>query len=893
MNIHNLDTIFKPKRIALIGINRNPKSVGGAVLSNIINSGFRGVVYPINTDSEAVLGIQCYQDLDSLPKKPKMAIICSPAVQVPEIVRQCGEYGINGIVILSAGFREAGNEGKLIEQQALQTIKQYKQMRVMGPNCLGIISPYFNLNASFASTMPKKGHIAFISQSGALCTSVLDWASEENIGFSYFVSIGNSMDIDFGDLIDYFGEDDKTDSIILYVESIKRVRKFMTASRAFARNKPIIAYKAGRFPESALAAASHTGAMTTEDDIYEAAFQRAGIMRVNDISEIFDCAELIGRHKTPRDSRLAIITNAGGPGVMATDALIARNGVLAQLSESTLDSLSENLPSCWSKGNPVDVLGDAKTNRIKKATQIVLDDSGVDAVLVILTPQSMTNPTGVAKAISSLAQNTRKPILATWLGGQSMREGIRILTQEGIPTFKTPEEAVRAFMVLVSYARNQEKLCETPRDTSVIFPIKRQEIRRRFFEMIPPNDSILTEDISKQLLHMYGIPVSESIPTRSVREAIITAEKIGFPVVMKVKTRDITHKSDVGGVILNVTGEQAVRIAYHQIIESVKAKAPDAYLDGVTVQKMYQSQAGVELILGLRQDPVFGSVLLVGAGGTNAELFNDRVIEFPPLNERLAYRMLESLRVWSLLQGYRGKPKLNIDKLIEAIMRLSYLITDFPDIVELDINPLLVTPENVSALDARVMINRNLQKDSEKPYSHLALRPYPEELVKRIKLSDGTSVTLRPIKPEDEPMWFDMLGNCSPESIYMRFRYAFHWATHDVASRFCFIDYDRELAIVAELNESNYRQLVGVGRLIADPDLTTAEYAILICDEWQNKGLGGILTDYCTEIAITWGVKEIVAQTTSDNNRMIELFKGREFETVSSDSVVDVRKKLN
>ncbi len=895
MNVHNLDNIFKPKRIALIGVSKNPNSVSGKVLTNLVGSGFRGVVYPINPNSEAVLGIACYPDLNSLPHTPELAVICTAAAEVPEWVKNAGEVGIRGIIIMSAGFKEVGEEGKKLEEQIKREKEKFVGMRIIGPNCLGIIVPKLKLNVSFAPDLPKKGNIAFISQSGALCTSVLDWAMEEKIGFSNFVSIGNTVDIDFGHLIDYFGEDEDTKSILLYIESIADARKFITASRAFARTKPIIAYKAGRFPESAAVAASHTGALAAEDDVYNAAFQRIGLARVLEIGEIFDCAELIGRNKIPKGSKLGIVTNAGGPGVMATDALIAENGVLAKLSDKTMQQLNLKLPPMWSHGNPVDVLGDARSKRLAKAVKIVLEDKNVDAVLVILTPQAMTNPTSAAKAIGELQEKSRKPILTSWLGGYHMNEGIRILNQCGIPSYKTPEQAVRAFMTLVAYAKNLEMLYETPKDIPVDFTLDRKRIRDEFNEIIAQNIQILSESASKKILAAYGIPVSQPQKAVNVEEAVKISKNIGFPVVFKILSPQITHKSDSGGVELNIQNEKQAHISFKKITQRVAENEPNAQIQGVTVQPMIKMKDPVELILGIKKDAVFGTVILVGAGGVTAELFADRTIGFPPLNERLARRMLEELKIWPLLKGYRGKSAIDLDKLIEIIIRLSYLAADYPEIAELDINPLLVSSENAIALDARIVIDKSVKNQEIEKFSHLALKPYPEEYVKKVKLPDETPVLLRPIKPEDEPLWLEMLGSCSQDSIYSRFRYFFHWESHEVATRYCYIDYNREIAIVAEVVEAGKRKLVGVGRLIADPDYETVEYAILIIDAWQNRELGNLITDYCMEISQKWGVKKIVAQTTSDNHRMIAVFQKRDFEIKfdKHDSIVEVEKIIN
>jgi acetyltransferase len=866
--------------------------VGGRILSNLVTGGFKGVVYPVNPTLEAVMGIQCYPNMQALPNQPDLAIICSDPLEVPNLLQQSGEAGIMGIIVVSAGFKEAGEAGKELEHKVEAILKSFPGMRVMGPNCLGYISPANKLNVSFGNGMPKKGNIAFVSQSGALTTSILDWAIEQKIGFSYLVSIGNTLDVGFGDLIDYLGEDEDTKCIILYIESISDARQFMTASRAFARSKPIIAYKAGRFPESAEVAASHTGALAAADNVYDAAFQRAGIIRIYDIGRIFDVAELIGRKKVPEGPRLAIVTNAGGPGVMATDALISLNGELAKLTEPTMEQLNLNLPAFWSHGNPVDVLGDARPKRYAKAVSFVLEDPNVDAVLVILTPQAMTNPSGTANEISKLAENARKPILAAWLGGGSMREGEGILSEAGIPAYNTPEQAIGAFMTLVEYGKNLKALYETPKDIPVEFSIDRKEFRQKFDEILKQGNATLSEAKSKYLLEAYGIPTTLPHAAGSADEAVEHADKMGYPVVLKILSPQITHKTDVGGVVLNLKTAESVRLAYDVIVSKAAEMRPDADIQGVTVQPMVNQENSVELILGIKQDPVFGAVLMIGTGGIYAELFRDRTLELPPLNEKLARRMLEKLKIYPLLQGYRGKPPINIDKLLEVLIRLSYLAADYPEITELDINPLLATPTGVIALDGRVVVATD--RPETEPYAHLALRPYPEEYIKQITLSDGTTVTLRPIKPEDENLWLEMLGSCSKETIYERFRYFFFWNSHEVAIRYCFIDYSREIAIVAEIVKDDRKQLIGVGRILADPDHEMVEYAVLVPEAWQNKKLGSQLTDFCLDISAGWKLKKVVAQTTTHNHRMINVFKrhGFSIHTDMQSELVDAEKVL-
>ena len=892
MNVHGLDKLLNPKRIAIAGVTINPNSVGGKVLSNLVGGTFNGAVYPVNPVSEAIMGVPCYPDLASVPRTPDLVIVCTAADKVPGIIGECGELGVKGVIVMSAGFEESGPEGVELSVSLYERKRKYPDMRVLGPNCLGIIVPGINLNASFANGIPAKGNLAFISQSGALCTSVLDWARDEKIGFSYFVSIGNSLDVDFADLIDYFGEDEKTKSIILYIESISNARKFMTAARAFARTKPIIVYKAGRFPQSAAVAASHTGAMASEDAVYDAAFRRAGMARVLNIGEIFDCVELIGRNKLPQGPRLGIVTNAGGPGVMAVDTLIEQNGKLAVLSEDSMASLHNCLPPFWSAGNPVDILGDANAKRYETTARIVLDDSGVDALLVILTPQAMTRPDKVARKIGKLTENTRKPVLAAWLGGESVSEGMTILVESGVATYNNPEQAVRAFMTLVNYADNLEDLYETPRDIMVQFSKNKAAMRADFLSMIPPAKGMLSELKAKELLNLYGISVTRPEIALSVDEAAAIVDRIEYPVVLKVHSPDITHKTEVGGIVLNIECQNALQEAWKSITESVSLHAPGAEISGISVQRMIPPNDGVELILGARKDPVFGTVIMVGKGGVATEIWGDTALGFPPLNEHLATRMLQSLKIFPLLSGFRGRDTVNIDMLIDVMMRFSYLVCDNPEVEEIDINPLLCTSRKIIALDARASVNPAIVL--KRPYDHLALRPYPSDYVTNRILEDETEILLRPIKPEDEPMWMEMLGSCSKESIYSRFGFFYNWSNHDAAVRYCYIDYDREIAIVAETSEGEKRSIHAIGRLVADPDLESVEYAILVDDQWQNRGLGGIVTEYCEKIAKEWGVKRIVAQTTVDNKRMLHLFetRGYRMDHETGETAVNVRKEL-
>ncbi len=875
MSIRHLDSIFKPKRVAVVGASDSPQGVGYAVLRNMIGAGFDGVVYPVNAKRESVQGIAAYASVMDLPNTPDLALVCTPAPTVLGVVKQCAKAGIKGVVIISAGFRETGPAGLAVEQEILHVARQH-DMRVVGPNCLGVITPRLGLNASFTVGMPGDGNIAFISQSGALGTSVLDWAQKKGIGLSHFVSVGNMMDTGFPDLIDYFGQDPRTKSLILYIESIVDARRFVSAARAFTRTMPIIAYKAGRFAQSAAAAASHTGALMGADDVHDAAFRRAGIERVFEIDDLFDCAELLGRQKPPSHGRLAILTNAGGPGVMATDALLARDGELAELEPATIEKLNGCLPAAWSHGNPIDVLGDATSQRYADAAELVLADPGVDALLVILTPQAMTDGQEVARRIGEVAGNTNKPVLGAWLGGASVEAGRLMLTQHNVPSYPSPERAIRGFMHLVSYSQNIQTLYETP---SVV-PIKGLGSHGGGGPLAGKPDTMLSEIDSKKLFQDFGIPVAMAEPASDADQAVALADAMGYPVVMKVRSPQITHKTDVGGVALGLEDKDAVCGAFARITESAARLRPEALIQGVSIQPMIGGRNGVEMILGVKKDPVFGAVLLAGMGGVTAEVLKDRVLGIPPLNERLARRMLESLRCWPLLAGYRGRPPVDIDGLIEVLIHLSFLVAEAPNIKELDINPLLVTPTGVTALDARI-ITDDTPGSPDAHYSHLAVRPYPMEYTEKAVLEDGVEVMFRAIRPEDEPRWHELLASCSAESLRARFFSTIGKTTHKMATRYCYIDYDREMAIVALINEGDSKRMIGVGRLVADPDHTDAEYAILVADKWQGHGLGNMLTSYCLKTAQHWGIQRVYGGTMIDNRRMIATFKEQGFDVVT------------
>ena len=886
MSARNLNKIFNPQQVAVIGASADPADRGYTVLRNLLDFRYQGVVYPVNPEAEAVQGIQTYPDLASLPKRPDLAVICGRPQDIVADIRQSCDAGVPGVVIISGGVRPGDAKGADLNQQIEAMVAKSGETRIIGPDALGVISPRIGLNASFTRHMPKPGHLALLSQSGALASAILDRAVEKGIGLSHFASFGNTPDVSFGDLIDYLGMDNSTRAIILYVQSIDKSRDFMSAARAFAKSKPIVAFKAGRFSASAQTAALQTGAMVAEDAVYEAAFQRAGVVRTTELDDIFDVAELVACKRMPRGARLAIISNSGGAALVAADALLAHQGILTPLSDETLDRLREALPEAEIGGNPVDLSDHAPPQYFVDATRIVIADTKVDGVLVLLTPQAMTNPTETAELLGAEAKTADKPVLAAWMGGLNVHKGIRILNRAGVPTHASPEHAVRAFMHLVSYTRNLKILYETPREIPINFPLNRRELHKemdggaaRIIDQPPDHEPrVLSDHQTKRLLQAYEIPVCETYEAYSRQEAVRMARRIDAPVALKVlSTPQIIHKTDIGGVALNLQNRKQVAEAYDHIQSSVAAHRPDVQVNGVTIQEMLQVRDGFEMILGAKKDPTFGAVIMIGMGGFGSGIHQDRALGLPPINERLAWHMLEALRSWPLLQGYRGRPGIDLDRIIEVLMRFSYLVADYPEFVEIDINPLAVGQTDVVALDSVSLLEDVSQPQTYKPYQHLAIRPYPEEYVRHASLKGDIPVTLSPIRPEDEPLWNELLSEASPESIRFRFRSSFKQVTHEMATRHCYIDYEREISIVAEVEGDARRKLVGIGSLSIESDETVAEFAILVADAWQGKGLGSLLLDYCMEIAVQWGVQRIVAETDPQNTKMLTLFRRRGF----------------
>lgn len=869
-----LDKIFNPKSIAIVGASDEEGTVGYILMKNLTEQGYKGSVYPVNIHKSEVLGIKAYPSVEQIPQVVDLAIIATPAKTVPDVLEQCGKAAIAGIIIISAGFKEIGPPGKALEDRIIEIKKKYA-LQIIGPNCLGIIHPDINLNATFIPKTIKPGSIAFISQSGALGSAILDIATHENIGFSNFVSVGSMIDVDFGDLIDYFGTDPKTMSILMYIEGVTSARKFISAARHFARTKPIIVIKAGRFIESAKAAASHTGALTGEDMVYDAAFKRAGVVRVEEIGDLFNCAEALGRQPLPMGPNLAIITNAGGPGVMAADATIARGGKLARLSPITIETLNVILPPYWSRSNPIDILGDAKADRYRAAVEACFRDENVDGILIIYTPQGGSVPAEIAETIVDMcrAEGFCKTYLTSFMGYEDVEEANYIFTQNGIPTYYTPEQAVATFMYMYQYKRNLELLYETPAELPVDSVPPRRPITMTIRDAARENREILTEAETKQILDHYNIPVVKTMIAKTADEAVIHASQIGYPVVLKILSPQVIHKTDAGGVALGINSDTGVREAFETIVRRVKEYNPEAQIQGVTVQRMIRAK-GYELILGARTDPLFGPVVMFGRGGIDVELYRDISIGLPPLNQTLVRRMMEDTKVYQLLKGFRDLPPANIVLLEEIMVRFSQMLVDFPQLKEIEINPLLIDQKEAFALDARAVIDKDRVFAKFEPYAHLVISPYPEKYKTFWKLRNGRTVLLRPIKPEDEPLWLEMLKIASEETIRYRFFETMKVPlAHEFSARYTNIDYDREIAIVAEVEEDGQRKMLGAVRLFVEPDGKTGEIVFAVADPWQGQGLGLKLVDYIIEISKDKNLETIHAVMLQDNYRAIGLMK--------------------
>ena len=891
---HPLDAIFAPHSVALIGATDRPGSVGRAVLWSLLSSPFGGTVYPVSTKLASVLGIKAYRDVDQIPETVDLAVIVTPAATVPGIIGECAKAGVRGAIVISAGFKEMGEQGRELERQIVESMGE-SRMRLIGPNCLGVMNPVTGLNATWASNMPRQGNVAFLSQSGALCTSILDWAQKEVVGFSAFVSVGSMLDIGWGDLIDYLGNDPRTHSIVMYMESVGDARSFLSAAREVSLSKPIIVIKAGRTEAAAHAAASHTGTLAGSDKVLEAAFRRCGVLRVNTISDLFYMAEVLSKQPRPRGPRLAIVTNAGGPGVLAADAIIGIGGELAELSPETIDVLNKTLSPHWSHNNPIDVLGDALPDAYAKAATAVAADTKNDGLLAIICPQGMSHPTITAEKLVPLAKGTGKPVLACWMGGADMSAGIELLNRAGIPTFSFPDAAARIFYSMWRYSYLLRGLYETPMLPYGDEGPDRARVGAIIESVRQSGRTLLTESESKELLACYQIPTAPTSEAHSADEAVAKASELGYPVVVKLLSHTITHKTEVGGVKLNLSTPEAVRKAWSDIEASVREKAGAEHFLGVTVQPFFRAE-GYELILGSTVDAQFGPVMLFGTGGQLVEVFSDRALSLPPLTTTLARRLMEQTKIFKALQGVRGRKPVDLNALEALLVRFSQLVVEQRWIKEIDINPLLASPERLIALDARIVVYPQDTKKEDIP--RLAIRPYPQRYVRPGTMKNGVEILVRPIRPEDEPLLIKLHQALSERTVYLRYFQPLKLSqrtAHERLQRICFIDYDREMALAVDhKNEAGETEIIAIGRLSRLRGKDAGEMAVLVDDRFQHQGLGTLLYQRLIEVARDEHLKTVISTILSENREMQAICKklGFYLEADIDDGTVEAVLKL-
>ncbi len=890
MTTRNLEKLFRPESVAVIGASNRPGAVGAVVMHNLLEGGFEGPILPVNPKQSAIAGVLAYPDVDSLPIPPDLAIICTPPEPIPSLIERLAANGTRAAIVLTAGLEQARTrDGRTVKQAMLDATNNYL-FRILGPNCLGLLVPGIKLNASFSHLPATDGKIAMVSQSGALCTVILDWAAENGAGFSHFISLGECADVDFGDVIDYLATDTSTRAILLYIESITSGRKFMSACRAAARNKPVIVIKSGRGSAGAKAAASHTGALAGADDVYDAAFRRAGMLRVDEIGELFAAVETLTRAKPQVGERLMLMTNGGGLGVMAADALEEHGIALPMLSEQTIEVLNGELPPTWSRANPVDIIGDAPGTRYTAAARALLDDPSADAILVMHAPTAIASSTEAAEAVISVAKNSKKNVLASWCGGKAVAPARKRLREAGIPSFDTPNDAVRGFLNLVEYRRNQTLLLETPPSSPQNVTYATDAARFVLEARLSNGRHLLTEPESKAVLSAYGIPTVETHIVAGVDEAVSKATEMGFPVALKILSDDISHKSDVGGVALHLNDSDAVRSAAAEMLKNIERRFPAATLQGFTVQKMVSRPGAHEVIVGVAPDPVFGPVIMFGHGGTAVEVIGDRSIALPPLNMKLAIDLIDRTRISKLLAGYRDQPAVDMDMLCQTLIHISQLIVEMPEIEELDINPLLVDENGVLALDARIRVC------DDKARTRLAIRPYPKELEYDFALEGGEKIRIRPIRPEDEPAHVEFLAKTSKEDIRFRFFGQIRELPHSELARLAQIDYDREMALIAkQRTREGEGDTIGVVRTITDPNNERAEFAIIVRSDMKGHGLGRALLKRMISYCQSRGTKEMVGQVMQENAAMLAFVEELGFTRarVDGENVYEVKLALN
>lgn len=880
MGPHYLDRLFSPRSIAIFGASTRPNSVGALVYENLLKGEFHGELYPINPKHDELKGHPCYPNIQSITSPVDLAVIATPAATVPAIIHACGEHGVRAAIVLSAGFSEGDGKGAVLERKMLETAQQY-QLRILGPNCLGLIRPNVGMNATFSKNAALPGQMALVSQSGALCTAILDWAEARGIGFSAIASLGDAADVDFGDLLDYLAQDNETKSILLYIEGIRNSRRFMSGLRVAARMKPVIVIKAGRHSTGSKAAVTHSGALIGDDDVFDAALQRAGVVRADTISQLFAAAQLLAASHRVSGNRLAIITNGGGPGVMATDRATDLGVELAELSDETLKTLEKSLPPQWSHGNPVDILGDATDERYAMATEACLNDPGVDGVLLMLTPQAMTDPDACANAVIKASKKKDKLVLACWMGDGHVSRANTLFAKHHIPAFSNPESSVEAFAFLANYYRNQQLLVQVPGSLSKRSKPDIEGAQLIIESALAEHRTQLTPLEAKALLHAFSIPVAAGTNCRSANEALVAAENHGFPVVMKINSPQLTHKTDVGGVRLNISNAQAVRTAYNDLIDEVQEKAPDANIEGVLVEPMYQSRHARELLVGVTRDPVFGPVITFGAGGTAVEVLRDRAVALPPINRFLARNLIQHTRTAKLLQSHRNLAAVKMDELEQALCRVSEMVCELPQIVELDINPLVADDDGVIALDCRIVVSH--RAPTLDPYGHMAIHPYPQHLTTQRQLADGTNITIRAIRPEDAQIEQNFVRRLSPQTKYFRFMQTLNELTPEMLIRFTQLDYNRELALIAVQEKRGEEIELGVARYVMNPDGKSCEFALVVDDEWQHRGIGSHLMTRLMEAAQERGFHSMDGEILADNKKMLDLVKSLGFHLFSSE----------
>jgi len=892
MRQHYLRMLFSPKSVAVIGASERTNAVGKIVFRNILESGYTGLLYPVNPVHPEVQGQRAYATIEAIGAPVELAVICTKAETVPDIMEACGKHGVRAAMVLSAGFSEVGGRGTVLEHAMLANARNYG-VRIIGPNCLGMMRTAIGLNATFFNGRIKPGNLALVSQSGALCTAMLDWASANDIGFSSVVSMGAASDVDFGEILDYLATDVQTSSILLYVEGIRKARGFMSALRAAARSKPVFVIKVGRHDAGSRAVLSHTGALVGSDDVFDAALRRAGVVRVESIGGLFSAARSLASHHSYSGNRLAIITNGGGPGVMAIDRAVDLGVSIASLSAETVERLNQVLPAIWSHNNPVDIIGDATPQRYRDAVSLCMEDSGVDGALVILTPQAMTQPLEVAQSLVEAAGTFRKPLLTCWMGDSQIMDGRTLFAQAGIPSFRTPEAAVEAYSYITAYYRNQRLLAQAPEPLAHHDVPDVEGARMVIESVLAERRTVLSEMESKALLSAFHIPVAKTVVARSPNEALLLAEEFGFPVAMKINSPDITHKSDAGGVKLNLMNAAAVRAAYNEIIEEVKTIRPDARVDGIAVQPMVLKPNGRELMVGVISDPLFGPVISFGAGGTAVEVLGDRTIALPPLNGLLVRELISGTRIAKLLGSFRHMPPVQMEALENLLLRVSEMVCELPWLKEMDINPLIADEQGVLAVDARVVVD--YAPVSADRYAHMAIYPYPAHLVTPWQLPDGTTVTIRPMRPEDAAIEQEFVRNLSEKAKYFRFMYAVRELSEAMLARFTQLDYDRELALIAVTEEKDREVEIGVCRYAINPDGESCEFALVVSDQWQHKAIGHRLMGSLIDAARSKGLKTMEGEVLASNHDMLKLVATLGFTVAASQedlSIVNITKVL-